>query len=126
MLAFLLVRQGGAVAHRPGAWWRCGRTNRSRAPSASDVTHYLVVATVISAGIAGAAGSLFAHYVRIIDPDVFLFVYTVTMVIMVVTGGKGTLWMGRWWGADLRADPGPAARPRPQARAQWVHLWRGR
>jgi branched-chain amino acid transport system permease protein len=29
--------------------------------------------------------------VRIVDPDIFLFVYTVTMVIMVVTGGKGTL-----------------------------------
>ena len=28
---------------------------------------------------------------RIIDPDIFLFIYTVTMVIMVVTGGKGTL-----------------------------------
>jgi branched-chain amino acid transport system permease protein len=29
--------------------------------------------------------------VRIIDPDIFLFIYTVTMVIMVITGGKGTL-----------------------------------
>jgi len=54
--------------------------------------HYLVVATVVSAGIAGAAGSLFAHYVRIVDPDVFLFIYTVTMAIMVTTGGKGALW----------------------------------
>jgi branched-chain amino acid transport system permease protein len=27
----------------------------------------------------------------VIDPDVFLFIYTVTMVIMVMTGGKGTL-----------------------------------
>ena len=55
------------------------------------VTHYLVVAAVVSAGIAGAAGALYAHCVRIVDPDVFLFIYTVTMVIMVVTGGKGTL-----------------------------------
>jgi branched-chain amino acid transport system permease protein len=55
------------------------------------VTHYLVVATVASAAIAGAAGALYAHCVRIVDPDVFLFIYTVTMVIMVVTGGKGTL-----------------------------------
>ena len=56
-----------------------------------DVTHYLVLATVVSAAMAGAAGGLYAHYVRIVDPDVFLFIYTVTMVIMVVTGGKGTL-----------------------------------
>jgi branched-chain amino acid transport system permease protein len=46
---------------------------------------------VISAGIAGAAGSLYAHYIRIIDPDVFAFILTVTMVIMVVSGGKGSL-----------------------------------
>ena len=41
--------------------------------------------------MAGAAGALYTHYVRIVDPDIFLFIYTVTMVIMVVTGGKGTL-----------------------------------
>ena len=41
--------------------------------------------------MAGAAGALYAHYVRIVDPDIFLFIYTVTMVIMVITGGKGTL-----------------------------------
>ncbi|MBV8449786.1 MAG: branched-chain amino acid ABC transporter permease, partial [Hyphomicrobiales bacterium] len=46
---------------------------------------------VMSAAIAGAAGALYAHYVRIVDPNVFLFIYTVTMVIMVVAGGKGTL-----------------------------------
>ena len=56
-----------------------------------DVTKYLVLATVVAAAIAGAAGGLYTHYVRIVDPDVFLFIYTVTMVIMVITGGKGTL-----------------------------------
>ena len=56
-----------------------------------DVTRYLVLASVISAAMAGLAGALYAHYVRIVDPDIFLFIYTVTMVIMVITGGKGTL-----------------------------------
>jgi branched-chain amino acid transport system permease protein len=56
-----------------------------------DVTQYLVLATIVSAAMAGAAGALYAHYVRIVDPDVFLFIYTVTMVIMVISGGKGTL-----------------------------------
>jgi branched-chain amino acid transport system permease protein len=56
-----------------------------------DVTRYLVLASVISAAMAGLAGALYVHYVRIVDPDIFLFIYTVTMVIMVVTGGKGTL-----------------------------------
>src|SRR5262249_2435840 len=67
------------------------RENEPRATSVGiDVTHYLVLATVVSAAMAGAAGVLYAHYVRIVDPDVFLFIYTVTMVIMVISGGKGT------------------------------------
>ncbi len=56
-----------------------------------DGTRYLVLATVISAAMAGAAGSLYAHYTRFVSPEVFLFNYTVTTVIMVVAGGKGTL-----------------------------------
>jgi branched-chain amino acid transport system permease protein len=56
-----------------------------------DVTKALTLTAVISAAIAGAAGSLYAHYIRIIDPEVFAFIATVTMVIMVVSGGKGSL-----------------------------------
>jgi branched-chain amino acid transport system permease protein len=56
-----------------------------------DVTRTLTLAAVISAGIAGAAGSLYAHYIRIIDPEIFAFINTVTMVIMVISGGKGSL-----------------------------------
>jgi branched-chain amino acid transport system permease protein len=68
------------------------RENEALAESVGvDVTHYLVLATVISAAMAGVAGSLYAHYTRFVSPEVFLFTYTVTMVIMVVAGGKGTL-----------------------------------
>jgi branched-chain amino acid transport system permease protein len=68
------------------------RENESLAMSVGiDVTRYLVVATIVSAAIAGMAGALYTHYIRIVDPDIFLFIYTVTMVIMVITGGKGTL-----------------------------------
>ncbi len=56
-----------------------------------DSTRYLVLATVISAAMAGAGGSLYVHYTRLVSPEVFLFSYTVTWVIMVVAGGKGTL-----------------------------------
>jgi branched-chain amino acid transport system permease protein len=68
---------------------------RENEPLAESVgvapTHYLVLATVVSATLAGLAGSLYAHYTRFVSPEVFLFTYTVTMVIMVVAGGKGTL-----------------------------------
>lgn len=68
------------------------RENETLAESVGiDATHYLVLATVISAAMAGLGGWLYAHYTRFVSPEVFLFVYTVTMVIMVVAGGKGTL-----------------------------------
>jgi branched-chain amino acid transport system permease protein len=80
------------VQSRAGRAMIALRENEPLATSVGvDVTRFLVLATVVSAAMAGAAGAIYAHYVRIVDPDVFLFIYTVTMVIMVVTGGKGTL-----------------------------------
>src|SRR5258707_14530727 len=49
------------------------------------------MAAVESADMADFGGGLYAHYTRFVSPEVFLFTYTVTMVIMVVAGGKGTL-----------------------------------
>ena len=73
--AFVALRENEALAESIGV----------------DVTHYLVLAAVVSAAMAGLGGSLYAHYTRFVSPEVFLFSYTVTMVIMVVAGGKGTL-----------------------------------
>jgi branched-chain amino acid transport system permease protein len=118
VLAFVLVRQ--LVESRIGRALVALRANESLARSVGiRVTHYLVVAAVISAGIAGAAGSLFAHYVRIIDPDVFLFIYTVTMVIMVITGGKGTLWGPVVGGLIFGLVP-DLLRGHARPEAQWV------
>jgi branched-chain amino acid transport system permease protein len=80
------------VASRIGRAFVALRENEALAESVGiDVTRYLVLATVVSAAMAGMAGSLYAHYTRFVSPEVFLFTYTVTMVIMVVAGGKGTL-----------------------------------
>ena len=90
VVCHILIRR--LVASRAGRAMIALRENEPLAASIGvDLTRYLVLATVVSAAMAGAAGTLYAHYVRIVDPDVFLFIYTVTMVIMVVTGGKGTL-----------------------------------
>jgi branched-chain amino acid transport system permease protein len=90
ILSYIVIRR--LVHSRAGRAMIALRENEPLASSVGvDVTRYLVLATIVSAAIAGAAGTLYAHYVRIVDPDVFLFIYTVTMVIMVVTGGKGTL-----------------------------------
>ena len=80
------------VSSRIGRAFLALRENEPLAESVGvDVTHYLVLAAVVSAGLAGLGGSLYAHYTRFVSPEVFLFTYTVTMVIMVVAGGKGTL-----------------------------------
>ncbi len=90
ILSYVIVRR--LVHSRAGRAMIALRENEPLATSVGiDVTRYLVLATVVSAAMAGVAGALYAHYIRIVDPDVFLFIYTVTMVIMVVTGGKGTL-----------------------------------
>lgn len=73
--AFVALRENEALAESVGV----------------DGTRYLVLAAVVSAGLAGLAGSLYAHYTRFVSPEVFLFSYTLTMVVMVVAGGKGTL-----------------------------------
>ena len=90
LAAWIVIRR--IVLSRAGRAMIALRENEPLATSVGvDVTRYLVLATIVSAAIAGAAGTLYAHYIRIVDPDIFLFIYTVTMVIMVVTGGKGTL-----------------------------------
>jgi len=90
ILCYVVIRR--LVHSRAGRAMIALRENEPLAASVGvDVTRTLVLATIVSAAMAGAAGTLYAHYVRIVDPDVFLFIYTVTMVIMVVTGGKGTL-----------------------------------
>jgi branched-chain amino acid transport system permease protein len=89
--SFIIIKR--LVESRTGRALIALRENESLALSVGiDVTRSLVIATVVAAAMAGAAGAIYAHYLRIVDPDVFLFTYTVTMVIMVVAGGKGTLW----------------------------------
>ena len=51
---------------------------------------YLVIVVVISASMAGVAGSLYTHYVSFIDPNVFGFFISVNIVMMVIGGGQGT------------------------------------
>jgi branched-chain amino acid transport system permease protein len=89
-LSFLVCAR--LVRSRIGRAFVALRENEALAESIGvDVTHYLVLAAVVSAAMAGLGGSLYAHYTRFVSPEVFLFTYTVTMVVMVVAGGKGTL-----------------------------------
>jgi branched-chain amino acid transport system permease protein len=109
------------VNSRPGRAMIALRENESLAMSVGiDVTRYLVIATIVSAAMAGMAGALYTHYIRIVDPDIFLFIYTVTMVIMVVTGGKGTLTGPLVGGAIFGFMPEVLRAMAIQPEVQWI------
>ena len=40
---------------------------------------------------AAVAGSFYAHYISYLNPEIFGFIYMITMLVMLVTGGKGTI-----------------------------------
>ncbi|MDR1916026.1 MAG: branched-chain amino acid ABC transporter permease [Synergistaceae bacterium] len=59
--------------------------------SGIPTTYYKVLAFSISAGFAGIAGGLYAHYLSILDPSTFGFMRSVEILVIVVLGGLGSL-----------------------------------
>jgi branched-chain amino acid transport system permease protein len=57
-----------------------------------DIARYKLVAFVIAALYASAAGSLFAHFVGFISPEVFGVTMVVQSFAMLYLGGIGTMW----------------------------------
>ncbi len=56
-----------------------------------NVAYYKVVAFMIAAGIAGVAGSFYAHYITYISPDSFDHIESYLILTMLVFGGTGNL-----------------------------------
>ncbi|MCH7575334.1 MAG: branched-chain amino acid ABC transporter permease [Candidatus Marinimicrobia bacterium] len=56
-----------------------------------DVNYYKVMVFMIGAAFAGVAGSLYAHYITFIDPSSFTLMESITILLMVVFGGLGSL-----------------------------------
>ncbi|HUG78988.1 MAG TPA: branched-chain amino acid ABC transporter permease [Burkholderiales bacterium] len=57
-----------------------------------DVFRTRLLAFSLSGGLAALAGALYAHFISYIDPGVFGFSVTETLLIMVILGGSGRLW----------------------------------
>ena len=53
---------------------------------------------VLSAVYASVAGSLYAHYITVISPEIYSFLFSVVLVLMVAIGG-----IGLYWGAVMGA-----------------------
>jgi branched-chain amino acid transport system permease protein len=68
------------------------RENRFVAQSLGIWPFYFGLVTfVLAAALAGLAGGFYAHYFTFVGPEAFGFSFMITMIIMVLGGGKGTL-----------------------------------
>jgi len=56
-----------------------------------NVNHHKIIVFVVGAFFAGIAGSLYAHYISFIDPSSFTIMESITVLLMVVFGGMGSL-----------------------------------
>lgn len=65
-----------------------------------DVFRYKVQIFLIASIYSAVAGSLYAHYMRFISPDMVNWVVSTTLITMLVLGGEGSLW-GVFLGAGL-------------------------
>ena len=55
-----------------------------------SIYKYTLGVLLFSAAIIGLAGALYAHYITFISPDMFYIGNTITMLVMVVVGGRRT------------------------------------
>jgi len=65
-----------------------------------DVNRYKLMVFILGAFFAGIAGSLYAHYITFIDPSSFTVMESITVLLMVVFGGMGSL-RGSFTGASV-------------------------
>jgi len=77
-----------------------GGNEIASATLAIDVAKYKSYVFILSAISAGVAGSLCATYVAYISPSLFDFWFSLLLLIMVMTGGIGSLW-GALLGAGI-------------------------
>jgi branched-chain amino acid transport system permease protein len=81
------------VTSRIGRALRAVKLNEPLAQSQGiSPLRYKLLTVTLSAFLSGGIGSLFVFYLTIVDPTIFDFYYTETMLIMVILGGAGSFW----------------------------------
>lgn len=96
LMGFAVIAHGSiylVVTSRLGRAMRAIKLNEPLAQSQGvNPLSYRLLALSLSALLAGIVGGLFVFYLTIIDPSIFDFYYTETMLISVVIGGPGSFW----------------------------------
>ncbi|CAN5497120.1 branched-chain amino acid ABC transporter permease [soil metagenome] len=81
------------VSSRLGRAMIAVRDNEPLAIAAGiDVLKMRLFAFACSGAFAGLAGACYAHYLTFIDPGIFGFSISESLLVMVILGGSGTLW----------------------------------
>ncbi|BAS27484.1 branched-chain amino acid ABC transporter permease [Limnochorda pilosa] len=77
---------------RIGRAWNCVREDEVAAEAMGiDVRQAKLLAFVLGAGLAGAAGTLFAAKMVVVSPDSFTFMEAVILFAIVILGGMGSI-----------------------------------
>ena len=96
LMGFAAVAQAAmylVVSSRLGRAMRAIKLNEPLAQSQGiNPLSYKLLAIALSALLAGMVGGFFVFYLTIVDPSIFDFYYTETMLIMVIIGGPGSFW----------------------------------
>ena len=79
---------------RFGLYFRAIRDDSDAARSLGvDLMRYKLIAIAVSAAVTSIAGTQFAQYILVIDPEtVFPLLLSILVVLMTMLGGLGTLW----------------------------------
>ncbi len=81
------------VRSRIGRTLMAIRLNEPMAQSQGiDPLRHKLLALAVSAFLSGMVGGMYVFSLTIVDPSVFDFYYTETMLIMVIVGGPGSFW----------------------------------
>jgi branched-chain amino acid transport system permease protein len=89
----VLVLMHRLVRSRIGRAFVAIKLNQPLAESQGiDPLRYRLLAIGVSALTSGIAGGFYVFHLTIVDPSIFDFYYTETMLIMVIVGGPGSFW----------------------------------
>ncbi len=92
IVGLVLLLAANIVRRRPGRALRAIHGSELGAQACGiDIVRVKVQIFVISAGLGGLAGALYAHYVGFVSPSTFTLHYSLVLVTMVALGGMGSL-----------------------------------
>lgn len=92
-VAVLVILVAKWIARSPLGWSMEALRENERLAEALGVNTRIIAITAFVAGacLAGVAGTMYAHFITFVSPDLFYFSVMTTVLLMVVLGGKSTI-----------------------------------